>query len=82
VISDGVLSTIISAIGAIMVVYITYRLKNMRPKSERIDTAFDILESTVRNLDKDNQRLREENTLLRGQLEAKQHDIDLLRGRL
>ena len=65
-----------------MVVYITYRLKNMRPKSERIDTAFDILESTVRNLDKDNQRLREENTLLRGQLEAKQHDIDLLRGRL
>jgi uncharacterized membrane-anchored protein YhcB (DUF1043 family) len=65
VISDGVLTTIITVVGSVIVAYITYRIKNAKPrKEERIDTAFDMYEAILKRQDQEITELRTENARL------------------
>lgn len=74
-ISDALLTTVITAVaGPIIVLYIANRIKNMRPKVERVDTAFDMYEAIMKRQDQEIQRLTEENTVLRAKLEARQEN--------
>jgi hypothetical protein len=71
VISNEVLTTLITATGAVLVAYITYRVKNSKPKTDRIDTAFDMYEKIIKRQDYENQELRNENAMLRQQLKER-----------
>jgi len=68
VFSDAVITTFLTVVGAVTTAYITYRIKNAKPKVERVDTALDVYESVVKRQDEENKRLVEENTLLRAEI--------------
>lgn len=55
--SDAVLTTIITAVaGPIIVLYIANRIRNMKPKSERIDTAFEMYDAYIKRQDAEMER--------------------------
>lgn len=55
--NDALLTTVITAvIGPIVVLYIANRVKNSKPKSEQIYTAFNMYESLAKRQDQELQR--------------------------
>jgi cell division protein FtsB len=69
-VSDNVLISFIATLGGVVGTYITVRYRNQRPKAKsRVDEALDVYERTIKQLDAENHRLRNENALLRGQKE-------------
>lgn len=63
--SDAIITTVITAVvGPIVVLYIANRIKNSKPKSEQIYTAFNMYEALAKRLDQENVDLRTENARL------------------
>lgn len=67
-ISEAVIITLITTAGAILVAYITYRVKNSKPKTDRVDTAFDMYEKLLKRANEENGQLRTEIRELKAQL--------------
>jgi hypothetical protein len=70
--SDAVLTSLITASGGLLTVYIVQKLRNTKPKRDRIDGAFEMYELYIKKLEEDNDRLRKENA-------AKDIEINRLR---
>lgn len=64
-ISEAVINTLIIAIGSIVTGYIALRLKNAKPKTDRVDTAFDMYDKMLARKDEEISRLNDENDELR-----------------
>jgi hypothetical protein len=71
--SDAVLTSLITAAGGLLTVYIVQKFRNTKPKKDRIDGAFEMYESYIKKLEEDNDRLRKESA-------AKDVEINRLRG--
>jgi hypothetical protein len=63
--SDPVLISSITTAGGLLTAYIVQKLRNSKPKKDRIDGAFEMYESYIKRLEEDNERLRQENATLR-----------------
>lgn len=62
--NNEILTTVIAALGGILTAYITVRLRKNKPKSEYIDTAFEMYEANAKRMDIENERLRTDNATL------------------
>lgn len=65
------ISVISAIVGPTIVLYIANRIKNGKPKADRIDTAFEVYEKIIKRLDDENTKLRAENETLIMRLQAK-----------
>jgi hypothetical protein len=63
-VNNEILTTVIAALGGILTAYITVRLRKNKPKSEYIDTAFEMYEANAKRMDIENERLRTDNATL------------------
>lgn len=82
-ISESLVITIITAIlGPSIVLYIANRIKNRKPKPERIDTAFDMYETIAKRQDFEITRLNTDMTILRDMLRLKDDEIARLKDEL
>lgn len=63
---SGIVTSTIVAIGGILTAFISVRYRSKKPKSEYIDTAFQMYEALIKQKDEENRILREENSALRG----------------
>lgn len=61
---SGVITSIIVAVGGIITAFISVRFRSKKPKSEYIDTAFQMYESLIKQKDAENLQLREDKALL------------------
>lgn len=59
-IGDGVLQTIIGAVGGILATYIAARYRRTRAKGEYVDTAFDAYEKIMKRQDTEIDDLKKE----------------------
>lgn len=82
-VSDQIIITVITVIlGPIIVLYISNRIKNMKPKAERIDTAFDMYEAILKSqkaeLDRKDEIIARKDQII----EQRDHEIAELREQL